>query len=105
MGNVETTEKAQPAKVALDAVKGEETVAQLAARYQIHPSQIQARVQRLMRIMGLRPIYRSPRTSRPAPEHRVYPYLLEKTRVIRPTKCQGRRQNIPLWRRESVPPR
>ena len=29
-------------KVALEAVKGEETVAQLAARYEIHPSQIQA---------------------------------------------------------------
>ena len=29
------------AKVALEAVKGEETVAQLAARYEIHPSQIQ----------------------------------------------------------------
>ena len=30
------------AKVALDAVRGEETVAQLAAQYQVHPSQIQA---------------------------------------------------------------
>ena len=30
------------AKVALEAVKREETVAQLAARYQVHPSQIQA---------------------------------------------------------------
>ena len=30
------------AKVALDAVKGEETVAQLAARYDVHPGQIQA---------------------------------------------------------------
>ena len=29
------------AKVALEAVKGEETVAQLAARYQVHPSPIQ----------------------------------------------------------------
>ena len=44
------------------------------------------RVQRLMRIMGLRAIYRSPRTSRPAPEHRVYPYLLEKIRVTRPNQ-------------------
>ena len=30
------------AKVALEAVKGEDTVDQLAARYQVHPSQIQA---------------------------------------------------------------
>ena len=45
------------------------------------------RVQRLMRVMGLRAIYRSPRTSRPAPEHRVYPYLLEKIRVTRPNQA------------------
>ena len=30
------------AKVALEAVKGEETVAQLAARFEIHPGTIQA---------------------------------------------------------------
>ena len=45
------------------------------------------RVQRLMRVMGLRATYRSPRTSRPAPEHRVYPYLLEKIRVTRPNQA------------------
>ena len=44
------------------------------------------RVQRLVRIMGLRAIYRRPRTSRPAPEHRVYPYLLDQVKVTRPNQ-------------------
>ena len=34
------------------------------------------RVRRLMQRMGLAAIYQRPRTSRPAPEHRIYPYLL-----------------------------
>jgi len=34
------------------------------------------RVQRLMQRMGLAAIYQRPRTSRPAPGHRIYPYLL-----------------------------
>lgn len=34
------------------------------------------RVQRLMRQMGLEAIYPKPRTSRPHPQHRIYPYLL-----------------------------
>ena len=42
------------------------------------------RVQRLMRLMGLRAICRGPRTSRPAPEHRVYPYLLAKADISLP---------------------
>ena len=45
------------------------------------------RVQRLVRIMGLRTIYRGPRTSRSPLEHRVYPYLLEKIRVTRPNQA------------------
>ena len=44
------------------------------------------RVQRLMRIMGLRAIYRGPRTRRPAPEHPVYPYLLRNVRITRPNQ-------------------
>ena len=45
------------------------------------------RAQRLMRVMGLRAIYRSPGASRPAPECRVYPYLLAKIRVTRPNQA------------------
>ena len=45
------------------------------------------RVQRLVRVMGLRAIYRRPRTSRPAPERRVYPYLLRNARITRPNQA------------------
>ena len=34
------------------------------------------RVRRLMRVMGIEAIYQRPNTSRPSPEHKVYPYLL-----------------------------
>ena len=34
------------------------------------------RVKRLMQLMGLAAIYQRPRTSQPAPAHRIYPYLL-----------------------------
>ena len=44
------------------------------------------RVQRLMRAMGLRAIYRRPSTSRKSPEHRVYPYLLRNVRITRPNQ-------------------
>ena len=44
------------------------------------------RVQRLMRIMGLQVIYRRPRTSRPAPGHKVYPYLLRGMEITRPNQ-------------------
>ena len=41
------------------------------------------RVQRLMRAMGLDAIYRKPNTSKPAPGHRIYPYLLKGVAVDR----------------------
>jgi putative transposase len=34
------------------------------------------RIGRLMRVMGLSPIYQRPSTSKPHPEHKIYPYLL-----------------------------
>lgn len=41
------------------------------------------RVRRLMRTMGLMPIYQQPRTSDPHPEHRKYPYLLRDLEINR----------------------
>ena len=41
------------------------------------------RVRRLMRLMGLEAIYRRPNTSKPAPGHRIYPYLLREVEVNR----------------------
>jgi len=41
------------------------------------------RVQRLMRLIGLVAIYQRPNTSKPAPENKVYPYLLGGLRIER----------------------
>lgn len=41
------------------------------------------RVQRLMRLMGLESMAPKPKTSRPAPEHPVYPYLLRGLEISR----------------------
>jgi putative transposase len=41
------------------------------------------RVQRLMRIMGIEAIYPKPKTSRPHPGHKVYPYLLRNLNIDR----------------------
>jgi len=44
------------------------------------------RVQRLMHIMGLKAIYRRPRTSTPGPGHKIYPYLLGGMKITRPNQ-------------------
>lgn len=44
------------------------------------------RVQRLMRTMGLAAMAPGPNTSRPHPEHKVYPYLLRGVPVLRPNQ-------------------
>ncbi len=41
------------------------------------------RVRRLMQVMGLEVIYRRPNTSKPAPGHRIYPYLLKGVKIDR----------------------
>ncbi len=44
------------------------------------------RIRRLMRLIGLMPIYQRPNTSRAAKGHKIYPYLLRGLRVDRPNQ-------------------
>jgi putative transposase len=44
------------------------------------------RVRRLMQGMGLQAVYPKPCTSKSAPEHKVYPYLLRGLAIIRPNQ-------------------
>jgi putative transposase len=44
------------------------------------------RVQRLMRLMGIEAVYPKPRTSRPHPQHKVYPYLLRDLTIDQPNQ-------------------
>jgi len=45
------------------------------------------RVQRLMRQMGIWAIYQAPRTSKPHPEHEIYPYLLRNMTIDQPNQA------------------
>ena len=44
------------------------------------------RIQRLMRLMGIEAVYPKPHTSRPHPEHRIYPYLLRDMSIDHPNQ-------------------
>ena len=44
------------------------------------------RVRRLMCLMELKAIYRRPRTSKPAPGHKIYPYLLGGMKITWPNQ-------------------
>src|SRR5512132_3579661 len=44
------------------------------------------RVQRLMRLMGIAALGPKPKTSRPAPGHEIYPYLLRDLVIDRPNQ-------------------
>jgi len=43
-------------------------------------------IKMLMRRMGIEAIYRKPNTSKPAPGHRIYPYLLRGLSITRPNQ-------------------
>lgn len=44
------------------------------------------RIRRLMRLMGLKPIYQRPKTSIKAKGHKTWPYLLRGLRIDRPNQ-------------------
>ena len=44
------------------------------------------RVRRLMQRMGIRAVYRRPRTTKPAPDHKIYPYLLRDLKITHPNQ-------------------
>jgi len=51
-----------------------------------HGQVCRKRVRRLMRKIGLSPIYQAPKTSEPHPQHRIYPYLLRHLSIERPNQ-------------------
>ena len=53
------------------------------------------RVQRLMREMGLAGMAPGPNTSRPQPEHKIYPYLLRGVPVVRPNQVWSTDISVP----------
>src|SRR6266705_3535043 len=46
-------------------------------------------VKTLMKRMGIEALYRRPRTSKPAPGHTIYPYLLRAMEITRPNQGVG----------------
>jgi len=53
------------------------------------------RIQRLMRILGLAGMAPGPNTSRPHPEHKIYPYLLRGVAIIRPNQVWSTDISVP----------
>ena len=43
-------------------------------------------VRTLMRRMGIEALYRRPRTTKPEPGHKIYPYLLRGVEIVRPNQ-------------------
>ncbi len=47
-------------------------------------------VQRHIREMGIEAVYPRPNTSKPNPEHKIYPYLLKNLDITRPCQLRGK---------------
>ena len=53
------------------------------------------RVATMMKRMGIAAIYRRPNTSKPAPRHKIYPYLLSSVAVERPNQVWAMGISVP----------
>ena len=53
------------------------------------------RVRRLMRLMGIEALGPKPRTSKPAPGHKIYPYLLRDLTIERPNQVWATDISVP----------
>ena len=54
------------------------------------------RAQQRMRLMGIEALGPKPRTSKPAPEHRIYPYLLRDLTIERPNRVWACDISVPI---------
>ena len=61
------------------------------------------RVQRVMRLMGIEAIYPKPKTSRPHPQHKVYPYLLRGLQIDRANQVWAADISVLQQRRVYLP--
>ena len=52
----------------------------------------------MMRRMGIEALYRRPRTTKPEPGHKIYPYLLRGMEIVRPNQVWANITYIPMAR-------
>ena len=64
--------------------RGSRSIARQLRRQRIKANR--KKVQRLMRKMGIEAVYPKPKTSRPHPKHKIYPYLLRNMTIDRPNQ-------------------
>jgi putative transposase len=68
-----------------EAVTGDLPSISITRQCELH-SLNRKRVQRLMGLLGIRAIYRKPKTSKPAKGHKVYTYLLKGLEINHPNQ-------------------